>query len=469
MTLPEFSPRLGDRMDLAEKRRLLLRFHWIEMEIMEILSSWSETMVHIPVRAGIGRQMFEQALNVESIAWALRNQRHMGRVGASRAPSDEFVRHCERLHALETPAHRLIGMYGVLLPALVAAERAYLDATDRLADGNAVAALDLCLRHHADQMAWAERMLAMLQAGDAERRAGADVMRAQQLSLVDGGGIDADGAPAWHLPYAGWPEPEEVRAVRAERPTAVGQWHTSGHRYRKNVFDHGVTKLRWDGRFSYAESPRDLESGADPESRDALVFWLHGLFHGECQTVDRMGWLIVDFPDLPWPMRRDMAQQAAEEARHIQIVAQLIEGLGGHLGDHPFIPYFGHLRRDHHHPVAHMIMGNIMGEGAAAAQTNEALRYTSGWGNAWLTHGLEHLSGDETVHVSFGKDWGTRLSQLDPAAYWEEGRSSAHDAAKAVTDAQAAFGMEPDRDALLTRVDREFAALVRDRSAAATR
>ena len=23
-----------------------------------------------------------------------------------------------------------------------------------------------------------------------------------------------------------------------------------------------------------------------------------------------MGWLIVDFPDLPWAMRKDMAQQA---------------------------------------------------------------------------------------------------------------------------------------------------------------
>ena len=65
MVMPNFSPRLGGRMSLAEKKRRLLRFHWIEMEILEILSSWSETMVYIPLRAGVGRQMWEQALKCD--------------------------------------------------------------------------------------------------------------------------------------------------------------------------------------------------------------------------------------------------------------------------------------------------------------------------------------------------------------------------------------------------------------------
>src|SRR5438105_1743674 len=83
--------------------------------------------------------------------------------------------------------------------------------------------------------------------------------------------------------------------------------------------------------------------------------------------------------------------------RHMEIVAQLIEGLGGHLGQYPFSPYFAHLHRDYHHPVMHMVMANIMGEGSAAAQTNDALGYTAEWGNDWLRQGLEHLSGDEVV------------------------------------------------------------------------
>ena len=128
MVMPNFSPRMGGRMNLAEKKRRLLRFHWIEMEIMEILSSWSETMVYIPLRTGVGRQMWEQALNCDRIGWALRNLRHLGRVVVSRAPTDEFARFCEQLHATRDPLLRLVGMHRVLIPALAAAEREYLDA-----------------------------------------------------------------------------------------------------------------------------------------------------------------------------------------------------------------------------------------------------------------------------------------------------------------------------------------------------
>lgn len=459
MDLPNFSPRLGDRMGMAEKRRQLLRFHWLEMEVMEILASWSETIVYLPVRAGIGRHMWEQAVHCDRIAWALRNLKHLGRVAAANAPSDEFVRYCEQLHATREPALRLIGMYQVLIPELAAAEEAYLVATDPLADANAIEALELCRREHAAQRGWAERVLASLLTTPAERRQAVEFAQAQRLALLAAGGVAADGPAAYYLPYRGWPEGDEGAAARAELPTAVGQWQSDGYRYVKS-FQRGVVELQWDGRFRYAESPAELEVVPPHGSVDGLVHWLHGLFHGECQTVDRMGWLLVDFPDLPWDMRKDMAQQAWEEARHMQIVAQLIEGLGGRLGQYPFPPYFGRLRRDHHHPVMHMVLGNVMGEGSAAAATNDALKYTVDWGNDWLRHGLEHLSADEVVHVNFGKRWGQQLSHADRERYWHDGKAQAHAAVAAMEAARAAFGYQPNPQRQVARADREFDALL---------
>lgn len=133
-------------------------------------------------------------------------------------------------------------------------------------------------------------------------------------------------------------------------------------------------------------------------------------------------------------------------------------GLGGHLGQHPFPPYFGHLRRDYHHPVQHMVMGNIMGEGSAAAQTNDALDYTVDWANDRLRHGLEHLSGDEVVHVNSGKVWGRRLRATDPERYWARGKEHAYAAASAIFEAQRAFGLSPDLEKQTARIEREFAA-----------
>ena len=457
--MPNFSPRMGGRMNLIEKKRRLLRFHWVEMEILEILSSWSETMVYIPLRAGVGRQMWEQALHCDRIGWALRNLRHLGRVVVSRAPTDEFARYCEQLHATQDPLLRLVGMHRVLIPALGAAEREYLDATDQLGDANSYEALTFCVQEHETQRQWAEQMLTSTLTTPEARQRAAEFEHAQRLALIAAGGIDADGPRAYFLPYQGWPEHDELHGARADLPTSHGQWQSSGYTYTKD-FDRGVTRLLWDERFHYADSPEELKQSEAPASIGSLIRWLHDLFHGECQTVDRMGWLIVDFPDLPWAMRKDMAQQAWEEARHIQLDAQLIEGLGGKLGSFPFRPYFGHLRRDHHHPVAHLVMGNIIGEGSAAAETNEALRFTRNWANEWLRQGLEHLSGDEVVYINFGKTWARQLVKSDPAHYWETGKTSALAGQKALETAKRAAGFIPGGSSGPARIEREFAALL---------
>jgi hypothetical protein len=462
VVVPNFSPRLGGHMGLAEKRRRLLRFHWVEMEIMEILAAWSETARFIPIRAGLGRHLWDQALHCDRLGWALRNLKRLGRVVAGNAPTDDFSRFCEKLFRTEEPALRLVGMYCVLIPALASSERSYLAATDPLADANSFDALELCLRDHQTQEIWAERMLSTLLKSPGSVRVAREFESSLALDLAAAGGIDSDGVAATFLPYQGWSDDDEQVAAQSEALTAVGQWQTTGYRYQKG-FERGVTRLQWDSRFHYAETPDQLDEKPADGSVDGLVYWLHGLFHGECQTVDRMGWLIVDFPDLPWEMRKDMAQQAWEEARHMQIVAQLIEGLGGRLGQYPFPPYFAHLRRDYHHPVMHMVMGNIMGEGSAAAQTNDALDYTAEWGNDWLRQGLEHLSADEVVHIGFGKVWGRRLSALDHARCWEDGRAHAHDAAAAIVMAQRAFGLDSSLEHQIARIDREFASLERTR------
>jgi hypothetical protein len=218
MVMPNFSPRMGGHMNLAEKKRRLLRFHWIEMEILEIISSWPETMIYVPLRAGIGRQMWEQALNCDRLGWALRNLRHLGRVVVSQAPTDEFARYCEQLHATEDPLLRLVGLHRVLIPALMAAEREYLDATDQLGDGNSVEALTCCVRNHESQRLWAEQMLATLLTSAESARRAAEFEHAQRLALLAAGGIDADGRRAYFLPYRGWPEDDEVAGVGGGAP-----------------------------------------------------------------------------------------------------------------------------------------------------------------------------------------------------------------------------------------------------------
>ena len=77
--------RLGGHMDMAEKRRRMSRFHYAEMETMEIIASWVETMRFIPMLAGMAMQIHDQARHVDALAWALRNLKRLGRVARAQA------------------------------------------------------------------------------------------------------------------------------------------------------------------------------------------------------------------------------------------------------------------------------------------------------------------------------------------------------------------------------------------------
>jgi hypothetical protein len=50
-----------------------------------------------------------------------------------------------------------------------------------------------------------------------------------------------------------------------------------------------------------------------------------------------MGKMLAEFPELPWEMRLELAHQMWDEARHIEIVAKVVEDeLGGELGYGPW-------------------------------------------------------------------------------------------------------------------------------------
>lgn len=447
-------PPLGGLMDLAEKRRRLRRFHYVEMELLEIIASWVETMVHIPLRAGLAQHIHYQAQTTDALQRALRNLKAMGRVIRAQAPSDELVRFFERVWRIEEPTLRLVALYRVIKPALIREYGRYVEETDALADMGSVRALDWCAGEHRRQMDWAERMLGHFLATAAERRQAAELEATLAIELDQAGGLVSDGSEALYLPYEGWPEHPEVAAARADLPSLAGQWRSSGYTYKKTFEPRYRNK--WDSRFHYATSPSEMPEPAPTRSKEGMMQYLHMLVHGETGTFERNGWIIVDFPELPWEMRLDIAQQAWEEGRHLEIVCQLVEGLGGHLGMWPWAPNFGYVRRELHHPVAHLIIGNIINEGGAATWTNEMLDFTGGWGNSWLRSGLEHLAGDEVLHIHFGKKWSRALSAADPEKYWHGGLRHAD----AIMDRQAelttAWGGTPVAQSYRDRVHREF-------------
>jgi hypothetical protein len=91
--------------------------------------------------------------------------------------------------------------------------------------------------------------------------------------------------------------------------------------------------------FWFSDDPAEHRAryGADEPTLEGFRARFHQLLYGEVETTDRMGKMLAEFPELPWAMRLELAHQMWDEARHIEIVAKVVEEeLGGGLGYGPW-------------------------------------------------------------------------------------------------------------------------------------
>jgi len=123
---------------------------------------------------------------------------------------------------------------------------------------------------------------------------------------------------------------------------------------------------------------------------------------------------LVDFPDAPWDLRMRVARQAADEARHVLLLARRLDELNGHRGEFPVANYeWG---------VTNMV-NTLPGRLAIENRTFEAglidllgsLRTT--WreaGDETTAEVLDAILSDEITHVRFANRWIRRLTEENP-------------------------------------------------------
>jgi uncharacterized ferritin-like protein (DUF455 family) len=145
------------------------------------------------------------------------------------------------------------------------------------------------------------------------------------------------------------------------------------------------------------------------------IYTLHTLLNNEVVTVERMGKMLAEFPELPWEMRMDLAHQAWDEARHAEIVAKRIEELGGYIGQHPVYFFSWEYNENHPDPLARMAYGNRLSEHIACGRLKEWKDEASQAGDHKTAELLDYILADEIVHAKYGRDWIDILTKNDPA------------------------------------------------------
>jgi uncharacterized ferritin-like protein (DUF455 family) len=158
----------------------------------------------------------------------------------------------------------------------------------------------------------------------------------------------------------------------------------------------------------------------DVQAPDAARTLMHGIFVGEIQALEVAGRTCWDFPtgdgpdEAPFDLKLDMARQAWDEARHVEISYKLGEHMGTEVGEfaEQTLLYEAGCNAD---PVLRLTGVNRALEGLAIDVFNTMRDFGEVSGDPVLYFCEDWMLADEVTHVKMGSDWLRRITAADPA------------------------------------------------------
>jgi uncharacterized ferritin-like protein (DUF455 family) len=159
-----------------------------------------------------------------------------------------------------------------------------------------------------------------------------------------------------------------------------------------------------------------VEQGLPPfailSTREEMRERVHGILVGELQAMEGAGRTVFDFPDAPWEFTMDMARQAWDESRHVEIYLGLLDHLGGYVGEFPETTILW--RCACAEDAAARVAGVNRGlEGLACDVFNQLIHIARKLGDPILERSVDFVLADEITHVRMGSRWLNELTRGD--------------------------------------------------------
>ena len=160
------------------------------------------------------------------------------------------------------------------------------------------------------------------------------------------------------------------------------------------------------------------------DATDAARALMHGIFVGEIQALEGAGRTCHDFetsttgagaaPDaLPFALKMDMARQAWDEARHVEISVRLSDWMGTEIGQFAenTVLFEAACSSD---PVLRLAGVNRALEGLAIDVFTTMKEFGDLAGDPFLEFCEDWMLADEVTHVKMGSDWLRKVTENDP-------------------------------------------------------
>ena len=153
-----------------------------------------------------------------------------------------------------------------------------------------------------------------------------------------------------------------------------------------------------------------------PDASDAARALMHGIFVGEIQALEGAGRTCHDFEtgvEAPFALKLDMARQAWDEARHVEISVKLSDWMGSEIGQYAenTVLFEAACSTD---PVLRLAGVNRALEGLAIDVFTTMKEFGELAGDPYLEFCEDWMLADEVTHVKMGSDWLRKVTESDP-------------------------------------------------------
>ncbi len=188
---------LPGRFSVEETAKRAGHYKWVEMKIFELMGGWVATIPELDIKLRLGTHCYHHAFHSELWHKRLPELREMSPEKVTIPANDEFVAFVEALSAPEAAdqtIEKMVGMYRVLLPHLIAAYTFHRNNTSFITDAPTIRSLDFCLQDDMDEWREGEMILQSLIETPEDAQRAADHHAKLTSLMLTAGGVTGPGS-----------------------------------------------------------------------------------------------------------------------------------------------------------------------------------------------------------------------------------------------------------------------------------
>ena len=289
---------------VEENVRRLLRYHWVEKRLAEIVVARIAETPEWEVKGGFSLHQYLDIEHATSLAARIKEMRHPApRMDAP--PNEELERFLQELEQAQDTIELLAGIYRVTRADLVISYRMHIDTCNPLVDFPTRRALRANLQEEEEALGWGARSLGGLMGTTAQTE-----LRVRNWERHLRAFLGAAGGIAGDLPPNSGERLPERRALTPRQPSFEPKR------------DH-----RFTGQHNFTFPPHTVydKTHISAAERNLAIICKRLL---EMDVPEMMSSFMAQEKDKSWEFYRDYARQLWDEARHSMMGEAALEARG---------------------------------------------------------------------------------------------------------------------------------------------